>query len=205
MKTDLLELLKRTDVLHPNRIVAVEGSHRQLRITIAAYPWWRNDAGSEEEQIILSFEGIDDGRLDAETLLDMEQGRALHAFEVSPLSEKGWAATGPYFATYCSEPLPHPLKLYAIIEDYLWDAVAPFSPRDYLNMSSLSDFCQIASTSSFLVAEAPLHIHEMILAELQRQNVRHNVLTSERPPTRSLFVQIGNTSFVCEGATAETQ
>jgi hypothetical protein len=92
----------------------------------------------------------------------MEHGRALHAFEVSPLSEKGWAATGPYFATYCSEPLPHPLKLYAIIEDYLWDAVAPFSPRDYLNMSSLSDFCQIASTSSFLVAEAPLHIHEMI-------------------------------------------
>lgn len=33
------------------------------------------------------------------------------------------------------------------------------------------------------VEQAPQHIHEMILAELQRQNVPHNVLTSERART----------------------
>lgn len=206
MKTDLLALLNQTDIVHPTRIVAVEASHRQLRITIAGYPWWRNDAGREEEQIVFSFEGVGEGLLDAQTLLDMEEDEALEVFEVSSLSEKGWAEGGTSFATYCSEPLPHPLRLYAIVEDYLWDAAAPRSARDYLNIpnGSLSRFCEIASTSSFLVGEAPPDIHELILAELRRQNVSHNVITSERGSTQTLFVQIGDSSFVCERATAET-
>ena len=206
MKTDLLELLNRTDIVHPTRIVAVEASHRQLRITIAGTPWWRNDADVDEEQIVFSFEGVGEGLLDPETLLDMDDDEALEVFEVSSLSEKGWAEAGSFFATFCSEPLPHPLQLYAIIEDYLWDAGAPRSARDYLNIpnGSLSRFCEIASTNSFLLAEAPPKLHELVLAELRRQNVSHNVITSERASNQNLFVQIGDTSFVCERATAET-
>ena len=205
MKTDLLDLLNQAKIVHPTRIVAVEASHHQLRITIAGYPWWRNDPGGDEEQIVFSFEGVREGLLDPETLLDMEEDEALEVFEVSSLSEEGWAESGTSYATYCSEPLPHPLKLYVIIEDYLWDAGAPRSARDYLNVpnGSLSHFCEIASTSSFFVAQAPQNIHDMILAELQRQNVSHNVLTSERASNRNLFVKIGGTSFVCERATAE--
>jgi hypothetical protein len=206
MKTDLLDLLNQAEIIHPTRIVAVEASHRQLRITIAGYPWWRNGAGGEEGQIVFSFDGVGEGMLDAETLLDMEEDEALEVFKVSSISDQGWADDGTSYSTYCSEPLPHPLKLYAIIEDYLWNTGAPRSARDFLNVpdGSLSRFCQITDTSSFLVAQSPQHVHELVVAELQRQNVSHNVLTSERASSRNLFVKIGSSSFVCERALAES-
>lgn len=206
MKTDLLDLLNQTEIVHPTRIVAVEASHRQLRITIAGYPWWRNDVGGEEGQIVFSFHGVGEGVLDAETLLDMEEDEALEVFEVSLVSDQGWADEGTSYATYCSEPLPHPLTLYAVIEDYLWNTGAPRSARDFLNVpdGSLARFRQITNTSSFLVAQSPQHVHDVVVGELRRQNVSHNVLTSERASSRNLFVKIGDASFICERATAES-
>lgn len=205
MKTDLLDLLLQTEIVHPTRIVAVEARHHELRITIAGYPWWRGTEGGEEEQIVFTFEGVEEGLLDAETLLDMEEDEALEVFRVSSLSGEGWANEGTSYSTYCSEPLPHPLRLYAAVEDYLWEAGAPRSARDYLNVpeGSLSRYCELARASSFLVAEAPQRLHIIITTELLRQNVRHNVLTSERPLKQGLFVQIGGTNFMCERATAE--
>ena len=205
MKTDLVDLLRQTQIVHPTRIVAVEGKHRQLRITLAGYPWWRAAEGSEEEQIVFSFEGVEEGLLDAETLLDMEEDEALEVFRVSPVSAEGWFNEGTFYSTYCSEPLPHPLTLYAAVEDYLWEAGAPRSARDYLNVpdGSLARYCEVARASSFLVAEAPQCLHTIIKTELVRQNVKHNVLTSERASKPRLFVQIGSTKFVCECATAE--
>jgi hypothetical protein len=205
MKTDLLELLNRTNIVHPTRIVGIEASHLQLRIKVFGNQWWRNDGGAEEGQIVFTFEGIGEGLLNPETLLNMEEDEALEIFEVSLLSEKEWAKAGTSFATYCSEPLPHPLQLYSIIEDYLWNAGALRSARDYLNIpnGSLLRFCEIAGTSSYLLAEAPPKVHELIVAELKRQNVSHNVITSERTSNQTLLVQIGDTSFVCERATAE--
>lgn len=205
MKIDLLELLNRTNIVHPTRIVGIEASHLQLRIKVSGNQWWRSDAGAEEGQIVFTFEGIGEGLLDPETLLDMEEDEALEIFEVLLLSAKEWAKAGTCFATYCYEPLPHPLQLYLIIEDYLWNAGALRSARDYLNIpnGSLLRFCEIAGTSSYLLAEAPPKIHELVLAELKRQNVSHNVITSERTSNQTLLVQMGDTSFVCERATAE--
>jgi hypothetical protein len=205
MKTDLLELLNRTNIVHPTRIVGIEASHLQLRIKVSGNQWWRNDGGAEEGQIVFTFEGIGEGLLNPETLLNMEEDEALEIFEVSLLSEKEWAKAGTSFATYCSEPLPHPLQLYSIIEDYLWNAGALRSARDYLNIpnGSLLRFCEIAGTSSYLLAESPAKVHELVVAELKRQNVSHNVITSERTSNQTLIVQIGDTSFVCERATAE--
>jgi hypothetical protein len=205
MKTDLLELLNRTNIVHPTRIVGIEASHLQLRIKVSGNQWWRNDVRGEEGQIVFTFEGIGEGLLNPETLLNMDDDEALEIFEVSLLSEKEWAKAGTSFATYCSEPLPHPLQLYLIIEDYLWNAGALRSARDYLNIpnGSLLRFCEIASTSSNLLAEAPPKIHELVLEELKRQNVSHNVIISERTSDQTLLVQIGDSSFVCERATAE--
>ena len=181
-------------------------SHRQLRLTIAGYPWWRRGAGNGEEQIVFSFGGVEEGLLEVSTLLDREDDEALELFSVSRLSEELWAECGTSYSTYCSEPLPNPLKLYALIEDYIWSTGAPRSARDYLNIpdGSLSRFCEIVKTRSFLVAEAPQQIHELILSELRRQNVSHNVLTNQRHPNSNLFVQLGGGSFVCEHAEAET-
>lgn len=205
MKADLLDLLRQREIVHPTRIVAVEANHRQLRITIAGYPWWRATERAEDEQIVFSFDGVEEGLLDAETLLDREEDEAMEVFLVSPLAEQGWAYGGTSFATYCSEPLPEPLRLYAVVEDYLWGVGAPRSARDYLNVpdGSLVRFCELTRTGSFLVAEAPQALHNLVTAELLRQNVTHNVLTSERPSNQGLFVQISGTNFVCERATAE--
>jgi hypothetical protein len=205
MKTDLLELLNQTYIVHPTRIIGIEASNRQLRMTVSGYQWWRKDAVAEEGQIVFTFQGIGEGQLDLATLLDTTEVEALEHFEVSLLSEKEWAKSGLSFATYCSGPMQHPLRLYAIVEDYLWKAGALCSARDYLNMpnGSLLSFCEIAGTSSYLLAEAPLKVHELVLAELKRQNVYHNVVPSNRASTRTLLIQIGPTQFLCEGATAE--
>ena len=205
MKTDLLDLLRQHEIVHPTRIVAVETSHRQLRITIAGYPWWRATEKAEDERVVLSFDGVQEGLLDAETLLDMEEDEALELFNVSALAEQGWALGGTSYATYCSEPLPEPFELYALVDDYLWTAGAPRCARDYLNapFGSLVRFCELTRSGSYLVAEAPEHLHKMISTELRRQNVTHNVIVSERPTIHGLFVQLGGTSFVCESATAE--
>jgi hypothetical protein len=88
MKADLIELLGQREIVHPTRIVAVEASHRQLRVTIAGYPWWRATQREEDEQVVFSFEGVEEGLLDAETLLDMEEDEALEFFSVSPLPEQ---------------------------------------------------------------------------------------------------------------------
>jgi hypothetical protein len=176
MKTDLLELLNRTNIVHPTRIVGIEASHLQLRIKVSGNQWWRNDGGAEEGQIVFTFDGIGEGLLDPKTLFDMEKDKALEIFEVSLLSEKEWANAGTSFATYCSEPLPDPLQLYLIIEDYLWNAGALRSARDYLNIpnGSLLHFCEIAGTGSYLLAEAPPRIHELVLEELKLTNSKPN-------------------------------
>lgn len=205
MKPDLIELLNQREIVHPTRIVAVEAGHRQLRITIAGYPWWRATEREGDAQVVFSFEGVEEGLLDAETLLDMEDDEALEFFNVSPLPEQGWAYSGTSYATYCSEPLPEPLKLYALVDDYLLSVGAPRSARDYLNAPdrSVARFCKLATSSSYLLAEAPEQLHQMILTELLRQGVTHNVIASERPANQGLFVQMGGSCFVCRSATAE--
>jgi hypothetical protein len=207
MKADLLDLLRQREIVFPTRIAAVEGGHRQLRVTIAGCPWWRETEMGErlqEEQIVLLFEGIQ-GLLDAETLLDWEYDEALESFEVSPLSEQRWANGLTSYSTYCSERLPDPLRLYSVVADYLWEAGAPRSPRDYLNVphGTLASFCAITATTSYLLARAPEYLHQMISAELLRQNVRHNVLTEKGRPDDGLLVQLGASSFMCANATAE--
>jgi len=205
MKSDLLDLLREREIVHPTRIASVEASHRRLRLTITGYPWWRNTETAEDEQIFFSFEGVEEGLLDARTLLDFDEDEALEFFNVARLPDQGWADGGMSFATYCSEPLPEPLTLYAAVADYLWDAGAPRSARDYLNVpeGSLARFCALTRERSYLVAQAPEPLHLLIGAELRRQNVTHNVIANERPMTKGLFIQIGGMSFVCESATAE--
>lgn len=135
----------------------------------------------------------------------MDYDEALETLQVSPSSEQEWADGGTSFATYCSEALPEPLKLYVLVEDHLWGAGAPRSARHYLNVphGSLAGFCKGTATGSYLLAAAPERLHHIISAEVLRQSVRHTVLVRERPPTQGLFVRIGGCSFVCESATAE--
>ncbi len=205
MQTELLTLLRQRSIVHPSQIVAVEVSHRTLRITLQGSPWWRSDDTKDVERLIFSFIGFGEGLLDPETLFDMKDDEALEIFSVTPLSVKTWAFGSASFQTYCTEPLPEPLNLYAIVEDYLWHAGAPRTARDYLQIpdGSLSRFCELTKSSVFLVAHAPQQLNQLIVGELWRQNVAHNVVTTVRRPEQGLFVMLGGARFVCESAIAE--
>lgn len=77
--------------------------------------------------------------------LDSEYDEILEFFDISPLVEHDWAQ--PYgFEIYGSAPLPEPLSLYARVEDYLWEADASKTARDFLNMGNgglLKNFCRV--------------------------------------------------------------
>lgn len=207
MNIDLLHLLTQREIVHPTRIVAVDAQHRSLRLTVSGYPWWRDRGDSgKEERIVLSFTGIEEATLNAESLLDFENHEALEDFHISPFIEQRWADHGSSYETYCSQPLPEPLQLYATIEDYLWKIGAPRSARNFLNVSDglLSGFCKIAREDSYLVSRrAPACVQQIIEAELKRQGVTYNVLSSEHKQTHRLFVEIGSSTLVCEHAIAE--
>jgi hypothetical protein len=211
MKTTVLDLsrqlhmLRQEEIGHPTRIAAVEAGHKRLQITVVGYPWWQSPNSSGEKKVVFSFGGIEEGLLDVTTLLDMEYDEALEPLRISPLADEEWYTGRMSYDTYCSASLPEPLRLYALVEDYLWNINAPRSAHDYLNIpnGSIMGFCEIAKSSSFLVSTAPEHLHQIILAELSTQNVPFNVLAHDHPKTDKLFVEIGDAHFVCETATAE--
>lgn len=207
MQSDLQDLLRRCSVAHPTRIVAVDVHDRRLQITVEGYPWWRNEKADQHEQILLSFENVQEGTLTAEITMDMLAGdeEALEFFSVSSLPDEPWAFGNEAMSTYCSEPLPEPLRLFALVEDYLWEAGALRTARDFLHIpnGSLAEFCDLTRANLYLVANAPQHIHELIVSELRRQNVAHHVLTDVSHPEEGLIVRIGSTAFICHGAMAE--
>ena len=200
----LLELLKERRVVHPTRIIAVEAGHRSMRLTVSGYPWWR-DGGRGEDKIIVSFAGIGEGNLAPETILDFEQNEALEIFSVSRIVQNKWAYGGFSHETYCNQPLPEPLQLYAVVEDYLRQLDAPKSARDFLNLPDgmFSRFCSMTRNRSYLVSRAPDGVQDVIAAELGLQRVGYSVVSKEATQTDRLFVQIGSSSFQCDSAVVE--
>ncbi len=204
MKTDLLDLLARTAIVHPTRIAAVEAGPHELRITIAGYPWWHPVEAGLDQRIVFSLEGVREGVLDAATLLDMDDDEALEFFSVTRLEDEPWADGGTSYSIYCSAPLRDPVRLFTAVEEYLKEAEAPRSVSAYLNVpdDSLAGLLELSAKGSFLLAEAPEALRDVIITELRDQGVAHNVLQSQRPKQTGLFVQIGNSWVVCAAATA---
>jgi hypothetical protein len=199
------ELLRSREIAHPSRLSSALLSNRELRLTITGHPWWREDEWSgSEDQLVLVFRGVAAGRLDTETILDFENDEALEEFEVSALDEHEWAAPSIY-SVYCHAPLTDPLRLYALVEDYLRKAEAPMTARDYLNMDTgqLQRFQEITSSTSYLVARAPEAIKQIVCDELVHQSVPHNILTTPLPRDDLLLVRFGGSQFFCEEAVAE--
>lgn len=204
MNVDLIKLLATRPIVHPNRITAVETADRALRITVTGFPWWAGRPTESVGEIIFNFEGLREGQLDTDSLLDFNDDEILEVFQVNPVSEQPWADIGTWFSTYCSTPLPHPLDLYAELEDLLIHVGAPRSAKDYLNApnGSIRKFCEVTQASTYLLCKCPRVIHEIVLRELERQGVKFSVIENERPSTEELFVQIGGSSFICQKATA---
>jgi hypothetical protein len=167
------------------------------------FPWWREAAGNDEDQISFRFSGLARGQLSLEALFDCEEIEWLQEFQISLVSTLDWAKPDQ-FSIYCSAPLVSPLAIHTIVEDYILGSQADRSPGDFLNGADrLSRFFEYTSSGGYLLATAPDALRSLIVSELQAQSIPHTVLETRVHTEARLFVRLGGSAFYCEAAVAE--
>ena len=204
MKIDLLDLLATRSISHPTRVRSVTMADGHLGLTIGGWAWWRETEQDREGLIRLTFSGLSSGTID---LLDWLSGddfdEVLDDFEVHRTSELEWAQPASN-SIYCSAPLPRPLDLYDQVEEYLQDQAALRRPADFLNGARrLSRFLGYVSSNFYLLATGPQVICDLVVDELKRQDVAHQIRPGGGYPEAPIFVRWGEHGFFCEQATAE--
>jgi hypothetical protein len=209
VRVELAKLLHEREIVDPTRIVSATISQEKLRIVVCGHPWWRDLPHPYEEQSIeLTFEGVGRGTFDVEDMGgvsgDWETGQALEAFEIRAAAEVDWAQSA-FASIYCSGPLRDPLRLYMLVHDFLVRAGACCRPDAFLNLGSgeLSQFVDICTSRSFLVARGPDCIRQIVCKELVRQGVAHNVIDNPGTPSAGFLVRLGSSHFFCRSAFAE--
>ncbi len=206
MSVDLLSLLRRRSVAHPTRITSVQlMDNGRLRIGVAGWPWW-DDAldTSKDHAIELLFAGVSDGALEVRDF-DFEETEALERFEVVETASLPWAQSEG-FAIYCQAPLPRPLEVFAAVHDFLLPYGGVRRAGHFLNsgdVESLSTFVDRTSSNSYLVANAPPVIRDIVCHELAAQGVSYNELPIRLQPCGRLLVTLGRSQFFCESAYVE--
>lgn len=200
MEVDLLELLRKTSIVHPTRITAVQISGGLLRMHIMGFPWWQPGSGLDEGELEIVFTGPLEGVFDID--VDDSWDEALENLAVKSLENVGWAQPKAH-SIYALRPLANPMALYAAVKKYLIDMASFKTPEDFLNFDFEEAYQGvIRNTFVFLVADAPESVRQVICDELARQGVPVQVLTRESPPEKRIWVSMHNTSFVCESAKA---
>jgi hypothetical protein len=206
MQVDLIELLGPGPRQHPTRITGVVLADGEMRWSVQALPWWRENAHTYGEvEITFIFRGIEWGLLDLSWALDSYEDEILEVFDISRLADHNWAQPRT-FDIYGNAPLPDPLALYARVEDYLWEADATKTARDFLNMGDgglLGDFRQLTNSHLYLLARVPESLRATVCDELERQAVPYNVLGGGGTDEDRLLIRFGNGSFACKEAVAE--
>jgi hypothetical protein len=203
MIVDLIQLLSERKIVHPSRIVSSRMADGEFRLSIAGYPWWRSPVGDDEGEISFRFSGVTSGQLDLTALLDQKEVEALEEFEIGLTSALYWAQADQ-FSIYCSAPLPHPIAVYTVVENYLLAAGAPRTPSDYLNGAvRLSQFLEIVSSNGYLLATGPQSICSLVVEELGAQSVPHTIVEAKGRSEGRLFIKLGDSAFFCETAVAE--
>jgi hypothetical protein len=172
---------------------------------VAGWPWW-DDAldKSTDHKIELLFGGLGYGFLGTRDF-DFEETEALEVFEVVETASLAWAqAEGS--AIYCQAPLPRPLDIFAKIHDFLWPYAGVSRPGHFLNCGdseSLATFIERTKSNSYLVANAPPVLRDIICSELAAQGVPYNELPVRLQPCGRLLVTLARSQFFCETAEAE--
>ncbi|MNE48635.1 hypothetical protein D3C80_1431110 [compost metagenome] len=204
MKIDLLDLLATRSIAHPTRVQSVTMTDGLLCLTIGGWAWWRETGQEHEGLIRLTFSGLSSGTIDLRDWLSGDDfDEVLDDFEVCRTSEVEWAQPTSSQIYGCA-PLPQPLVLYDRVEEYLQDQFALRRPADFLNGAGrLSRFLDHASSNFYLLATGPRAICDLILDELERQGVPHQVMDAKGRPQAPIFVRFGDHAFFCEHATAE--
>lgn len=204
MRRNLLDLLTERPIVHPTRIDSVMWSGRQLTIAVGGHPWWASpyEGQRREGAMTLVFTDLGEGRLFTDEL-QPEDDEALEDFEVIPVSDVPWAQARDW-SIYCSGPVGEPITLFAKVHDYLRQSQAFMGPEHFLNgAGDLSHFAAMTRTAGFLLSRAPSGLRDLICAELDRQNVPHNVIQTTADTEPQYLVRLGDSAFLCQEALAE--
>lgn len=205
MKFDLSTLLAEKTFSHPSILKDVRLVDGGLRLTVAGYSWWAERPAYSDKSAILSFSGISSGSLDLWSILDEEDNEALGDFEIELTDRLEWARPGT-FSIYCSQPIPEPLAVHAIVERWVQPARGVRGVGDFLHGAErLSTFLTYAASQVFLLASGPDGLRSLLVEELERQGVRHQISSSGPGYGEGrYFVRLaGGTWFFCDSATLE--
>ena len=205
MKFDLPTLLAEKTFSHPSIIRDVRLADGGLRLTVAGYSWWAERPAYSDEPVILSFSGISSGSLDLLAVLDEEDDEALGDFEIELADRLEWARPKT-FSLYCSQPLPEPLAVHAIVERWVQPAQGVRGVGDFLHgAEQLSTFLTYAASQVFLLASGPDSLCPLLVGELGRQGVRHQISSfgTDYAEGRYFVRLAGGTWFFCDSATLE--
>ncbi|MEN3976259.1 hypothetical protein [Emcibacter sp. SYSU 3D8] len=204
MRVDLLELLQKRAVHHPTSITSFEAAGNGLRISVKGYAWWLgNEDYYTSRTMSLVFEEIGEGFVYLPIAFDDRSDEALEDFEVTLLANHAWAHP-PIFAIYGNAPLPDPLALHAKVHDYLRTSNASKGASDFLNAcDTLAGFVQITSRRSYLAAQGPEAIRQIVCQEMEAQGVSFAVLDQKAYRMAHLLVRLDGAFFTCERAFAE--
>lgn len=97
------------------------------------------------------------------------------------------------------------MNLYLRVHDFLKEADSYREAEEFLNYASgrLAQFIEITSSNSFLVAQGPECIRQVVCNELEEQDVTFNVTLTDMAPNRQLLVRLEESYFLCAAAFAE--
>lgn len=157
-----------------------------------------------DHEIELQFSGLGYGVLETADF-DFEETEALETFEVVETLSLAWAQPDG-FAIYCHAPLPHPLDVFAEVHDFLLPYSGVRRAGHFLNCGdaeAVATFVERTKANSYLVANAPPVVRDLICAELGRQGVAYNELPVRLQPCGPLLVTLGRSQFFCRTAEAK--
>ena len=204
MQIELVKLLANRLIRHPGQIERFYWSGDGLHIGIRGYPWWL-DAEADHDatgKIEFHFRNIFDGVIRPEGI-DFDSDEILEDFDVSSSKQVGWTQPAAW-SIYCSGPIPDPLRLYRRLNDFLSQEASFRRPDDFLNgASTISGFEQLCSERSFLLAQGPDCIRELLCDELKAQSVSFSEVRTLIPQQKAYLVRFGDSSFLCRDAVAE--
>ena len=204
MQIELVKLLATQPIRHPSRVEQLNWSSRGVQIAIQGYPWWLEATTDYNAtgRIEFHFRNIFDGVIRPADI-DFGSDEILEDFVIRSTEQVGWAQP-KIWSIYCSAPIPDPLHLYRQLEEFLFQEASFKRPDDFLNSGSpLSSFERLCSERSFLLAQGPDCIKDIICSELQAQSVLFSEVRSLVPEEKAYLVSFGTSSFLCRDALAE--
>lgn len=177
---------------------------RELSMLIGGYCWWaKPESGAYSEgKAVFVFSDLREGTLQFPGI-DPDDDEALEDFDLEPVAGLAWAQPADW-TIFSSGPVSSPMQLYERVEDYLRNADAIFDAGRFLNQAEdRRRFEKIARSTGCMIGRGPAVIRDLICAELDCQDVPHNVVANASNPATGFLVRLGSSAFICSRAEFE--